>query len=59
MSTVFEKNLVCGDKHPVYANIAYAGEVAYSVTKALINHMTRAGAIDHARDCISGKLLDE
>lgn len=35
------------------ANIAYAGEVAYSATKASINHMTRAGAIDHARDHIN------
>lgn len=35
------------------AQIAYAGEVAYSATKASINHMTRAGAIDHAPDCIN------
>ncbi|KAL4802410.1 hypothetical protein BDV18DRAFT_166822 [Aspergillus unguis] len=35
------------------ANIAYAGEVAYSATKAAVNHMTRAGAIDHARDAIN------
>ncbi|KAL4936483.1 hypothetical protein BDV06DRAFT_227858 [Aspergillus oleicola] len=35
------------------ANIAYAGEVAYSATKASINHMTRAGAIDHARDYVN------
>lgn len=35
------------------ANIAYAGEVAYSASKAAINHMTRAGAIDHARDSIN------
>lgn len=35
------------------AQIAYAGEVAYSATKASINHMTRAGAIDHAKDSIN------
>lgn len=35
------------------ANIAYAGECAYSASKAAINHMTRAGAIDHAKDAIS------
>jgi NAD(P)-dependent dehydrogenase (short-subunit alcohol dehydrogenase family) len=35
------------------ANIAYAGEVAYSATKASINHMTRAAAIDHAKDSIN------
>lgn len=35
------------------ANIAYAGEVAYSATKASINHMTRASAIDHAKDSIN------
>ncbi|KAJ5797969.1 uncharacterized protein N7503_007265 [Penicillium pulvis] len=35
------------------ANIAYAGEVAYCATKAAINHMTRAGAIDHAPDSIN------
>lgn len=35
------------------AQIAYAGEVAYSATKASINHMTRAAAIDHAKDSIN------
>jgi NAD(P)-dependent dehydrogenase (short-subunit alcohol dehydrogenase family) len=34
-------------------HIAFAGEVAYSATKASINHMTRAGAIDHAKDSIN------
>ncbi|KAI9839496.1 MAG: hypothetical protein M1819_002121 [Sarea resinae] len=34
-------------------HIAFAGEVAYSATKASINHMTRAGAIDHAKDAIN------
>ncbi|KAF2179302.1 NAD(P)-binding protein [Zopfia rhizophila CBS 207.26] len=31
----------------------YPGEVAYSATKASINHMTRAAALDHARDYIN------
>jgi NAD(P)-dependent dehydrogenase (short-subunit alcohol dehydrogenase family) len=35
------------------ANIAFPGEVAYSATKAAINHMTRAGALDHAQDWIN------
>jgi NAD(P)-dependent dehydrogenase (short-subunit alcohol dehydrogenase family) len=35
------------------ANIAFPGEVAYSATKASINHMTRAGALDHARDSVN------
>lgn len=35
------------------ANIAYAGETAYSASKAAINHMTKAGAIDHAKDSIN------
>ncbi|KAJ9132420.1 Short chain dehydrogenase/reductase family oxidoreductase [Pleurostoma richardsiae] len=35
------------------ANIAYAGEAAYAASKAAINHMTRAGAIDHAKDAIN------
>jgi NAD(P)-dependent dehydrogenase (short-subunit alcohol dehydrogenase family) len=34
-------------------HIAFPGEVAYSATKASINHMTRAGAIDHAKDSIN------
>ncbi|KAF2774011.1 NAD(P)-binding protein [Teratosphaeria nubilosa] len=34
-------------------NIAFAGECAYSASKAAINHMTRAGAIDHAKDSIN------
>jgi NAD(P)-dependent dehydrogenase (short-subunit alcohol dehydrogenase family) len=34
-------------------HIAFAGEVAYSATKSSINHMTRAGAIDHAKDYIN------
>jgi len=33
--------------------VAFPGEVAYSATKAAINHMTRAGAIDHAKDYIN------
>lgn len=37
----------------VAGHIAVAGEVAYSATKASINHMTRAGAIDHAKDSIN------
>jgi len=32
---------------------AFPGEVAYSATKASINHMTRAGALDHAKDWIN------
>lgn len=35
------------------ANIAYAGEAAYSASKAAVNHLTRAAAIDHARDLIN------
>ncbi|KAK5047271.1 hypothetical protein LTR84_006793 [Exophiala bonariae] len=35
------------------ANIAFPHEVAYSATKAAINHMTRAGALDHAQDWIN------
>ncbi|KAB5563450.1 hypothetical protein GE09DRAFT_997052 [Coniochaeta sp. 2T2.1] len=35
------------------ANIAFPGEVAYSATKSAINHMTRAGALDHAQDWIN------
>ncbi|KAK7905445.1 hypothetical protein LTR67_000167 [Exophiala xenobiotica] len=35
------------------ANIAFPYEVAYSATKAAINHMTRAGALDHAQDWIN------
>lgn len=31
----------------------FPGEVAYSATKASINHMTRAGALDHAKDHIN------
>lgn len=31
----------------------FPGEVAYSATKASINHMTRAGALDHAKDYIN------
>lgn len=34
-------------------HIAFPGEVAYSATKAGINHMTRAGAMDHAKDSIN------
>ncbi|EXJ84064.1 hypothetical protein A1O3_04731 [Capronia epimyces CBS 606.96] len=33
--------------------VAFPGEVAYSATKASINHLTRAGAIDHAKDAIN------
>lgn len=32
---------------------AFPGEVAYSATKAAINHMTRAAALDHAKDWIN------
>jgi NAD(P)-dependent dehydrogenase (short-subunit alcohol dehydrogenase family) len=32
---------------------AFPGEVAYSATKAAINHMTRAGALDVARNSIN------
>jgi NAD(P)-dependent dehydrogenase (short-subunit alcohol dehydrogenase family) len=32
---------------------AFPGEVAYSATKAAVNHMTRAGALDHARHLIN------
>jgi NAD(P)-dependent dehydrogenase (short-subunit alcohol dehydrogenase family) len=35
------------------AGIAFPGEVAYSATKASVNHMTRAGAMDHAKDSIN------
>lgn len=35
------------------AVVAFPGEVAYSATKAAVNHMTRAGALDHARDAIN------
>jgi len=35
------------------ACVAFPGEVAYSATKASINHMTRAGAMDHAKDSIN------
>ncbi|KAK7894334.1 hypothetical protein LTR67_006095 [Exophiala xenobiotica] len=35
------------------ANIAFPYEVAYSATKAAINHVTRAGALDHAEDWIN------
>ncbi|OQU97046.1 hypothetical protein CLAIMM_03049 [Cladophialophora immunda] len=35
------------------ASIAFPYEVAYSATKAAINHMTRAGALDHAQDWIN------
>lgn len=31
----------------------FPGEVAYSATKASVNHMTRAGALDHAKDYIN------
>lgn len=31
----------------------FPGEVAYSATKASINHMTTAGALDHAKDHIN------
>lgn len=34
-------------------SVAFPGEVAYSATKASINHMTRAGAMDHAKDSIN------
>lgn len=33
--------------------VGFPGEVAYSATKASINHMTRAGALDHAKDHIN------
>ncbi|EXJ87567.1 hypothetical protein A1O3_04527 [Capronia epimyces CBS 606.96] len=33
--------------------IAYGGQVAYCATKAAINHLTRAAAIDHAQDSIN------
>jgi NAD(P)-dependent dehydrogenase (short-subunit alcohol dehydrogenase family) len=33
--------------------VAFPGEVAYSATKASVNHMTRAGAMDHAKDSIN------
>jgi NAD(P)-dependent dehydrogenase (short-subunit alcohol dehydrogenase family) len=35
------------------AQIAYAGEAAYSASKAAVEHMTRAAAIDHAKDSIN------
>jgi NAD(P)-dependent dehydrogenase (short-subunit alcohol dehydrogenase family) len=35
------------------ACIAFPGEVAYSATKAAINHMTRAAALDQAKDHIN------
>ncbi|PMD59958.1 NAD(P)-binding protein [Hyaloscypha bicolor E] len=35
------------------AVVAFPGEVAYSATKASVNHMTRAGALDHAKDSIN------
>ncbi|KAK6064904.1 hypothetical protein SCUP234_12813 [Seiridium cupressi] len=35
------------------ANIAFAGEAAYSASKAAINHLTRAAAIDHAKDYVN------
>uniref|UniRef100_A0A8H7TNJ9 Uncharacterized protein n=1 Tax=Bionectria ochroleuca TaxID=29856 RepID=A0A8H7TNJ9_BIOOC len=31
----------------------FPGEVAYSATKASVNHMSRAGALDHAKDYIN------
>ncbi|KAL6360786.1 hypothetical protein LRP88_06494 [Fusarium phalaenopsidis] len=31
----------------------FPGEVAYSATKASVDHMTRAGALDHAKDNIN------
>ncbi|KAI8657957.1 hypothetical protein NCS57_01175900 [Fusarium keratoplasticum] len=31
----------------------FPGEVAYSATKASVDHMTRAGALDHAKDSIN------
>lgn len=31
----------------------FPGETAYSATKAAVNHMTLAGALDHAKDCIN------
>ncbi|KAK5245351.1 hypothetical protein LTR20_006729 [Exophiala xenobiotica] len=34
-------------------HVAIKGEVAYSASKAALNHMTRAGAIDHAKDHIN------
>ncbi|KAG2016851.1 hypothetical protein GB937_006053 [Aspergillus fischeri] len=33
--------------------IAFAGEVAYSITKASVNHLTRTAALDHAKDSIN------
>jgi NAD(P)-dependent dehydrogenase (short-subunit alcohol dehydrogenase family) len=33
--------------------VAFPGEVAYSATKASVNHITRAGAMDHAKDFIN------
>jgi NAD(P)-dependent dehydrogenase (short-subunit alcohol dehydrogenase family) len=33
--------------------VAFPQEVAYSATKASINHLTRAGAMDHAKDYIN------
>ncbi|KAF0316801.1 NAD(P)-binding protein [Colletotrichum asianum] len=33
--------------------VGFPGEVAYSATKASVNHMTRAAALDHARDFIN------
>ncbi|KAK1722088.1 uncharacterized protein CLUP02_03032 [Colletotrichum lupini] len=33
--------------------VGFPGEVAYSATKAAVNHMTRAGALDHAKDYIN------
>lgn len=35
------------------ANIAYAGEAAYAASKAAVNHLTRAAAIDHAGDFVN------
>ncbi|KAI9835776.1 MAG: hypothetical protein M1819_001955 [Sarea resinae] len=34
-------------------HVAIKGEVAYSASKAALNHITRAGAIDHAKDNIN------
>jgi NAD(P)-dependent dehydrogenase (short-subunit alcohol dehydrogenase family) len=34
-------------------HVAIKGEVAYSASKAALNHITRAGAIDHAKDYIN------
>ncbi|KAK7206980.1 hypothetical protein BZA70DRAFT_146 [Myxozyma melibiosi] len=34
-------------------HFSFPGEVAYSATKAAVNHMTRAAATDHAKDYIN------